>query len=202
LTHRVTDSTNRGQLDGVGPVLAIVEFELAWAPNVLTSIDYTYRERHGEALYPVQGPALAKAGDGMRPSDFYRRNVVLSFQKDAIGIRLRDVIGVDNMMWGSDYPYSESMFPQSRKILAERAGRRPGQNRRRQHRPRIQFLTWRGRPSLLEKPTSLRTGKLGLRALSTEAARFQLPGGFSLQRGTSRNPARWRLKQRQSDRED
>jgi predicted TIM-barrel fold metal-dependent hydrolase len=28
------------------------------------------------------------------------------------------VIGVDNMMWGSDYPHSESTVPQSRKILA------------------------------------------------------------------------------------
>jgi predicted TIM-barrel fold metal-dependent hydrolase len=55
----------------------------------------------------------------MRPSDFFRRNVVVSFQEDAIGIRLRDVIGVDNMMWGSNYPHSESTFPQSRKILAE-----------------------------------------------------------------------------------
>ena len=55
----------------------------------------------------------------MLPSDFFRRNVVLSFQEDAIGIRLRDVIGVDNMMWGSDYPHSELTFPQSRKILAE-----------------------------------------------------------------------------------
>jgi hypothetical protein len=55
----------------------------------------------------------------MLPSDSFRRNVVLSFQEDAIGIRLRDVIGVDNMMWGSDYPHSESTFPQSRKILAE-----------------------------------------------------------------------------------
>ena len=36
----------------------------------------------------------------MLPSDFFRRNVVLSFQEDAIGIRLRDAIGVDNMMWG------------------------------------------------------------------------------------------------------
>jgi hypothetical protein len=35
----------------------------------------------------------------MLPSDFFRRNVVLSFQEDAIGIRLRDVIGPDNMMW-------------------------------------------------------------------------------------------------------
>jgi predicted TIM-barrel fold metal-dependent hydrolase len=94
-----------------GLTLAIVEFELAWAPNVLSSMDYTYRERHGEAMYRLK--------DGMLPSDFFHRNVVLSFQEDAIGIRLRDVIGVDNMMWGSDYPHSESTFPQSRKILSE-----------------------------------------------------------------------------------
>jgi hypothetical protein len=35
------------------------------------------------------------AKDGMLPSDFFRSNVVLSFQEDASGIRLRDVIGVD-----------------------------------------------------------------------------------------------------------
>jgi predicted TIM-barrel fold metal-dependent hydrolase len=91
--------------------LAIVEFELAWAPHMLQSMDYTYRERHEEALVRFK--------DGMRPSDFFHRNIVLSFQEDAIGIRLRDVIGADNMMWGSDYPHSESTFPQSRKILAE-----------------------------------------------------------------------------------
>jgi predicted TIM-barrel fold metal-dependent hydrolase len=54
----------------------------------------------------------------MRPSDFFHGNVVLRFQEDAIGIRLRDVIGVDNLMWGSDYPHSESTFPRSRTILA------------------------------------------------------------------------------------
>jgi len=91
--------------------LAIVEFELSWAPHVLSTMDYTYRERHEEALYRFKGDA--------RPSDFFHRNVVLSFQEDAIGIRLRDVIGVDNMMWGSDYPHSESTFPQSRRILVE-----------------------------------------------------------------------------------
>ena len=72
--------------------VAIVEFELAWAPHLLATMDYTYRERHGEAIYRFK--------DGMLPSDFFRRNVVLSFQEDAIGIRLRDVIGTDNMMWG------------------------------------------------------------------------------------------------------
>ena len=91
--------------------LAIVEFELAWIPHLLSTMDYTYRERHEEALYRFK--------DDMRPRDFFHRNVFLSFQEDDIGIRLRDVIGVDNMMWGSDYPHSESTFPQSRKILAQ-----------------------------------------------------------------------------------
>jgi predicted TIM-barrel fold metal-dependent hydrolase len=91
--------------------LAIVEFELAWVPHLLSSMDYTYRERHEEALYRFK--------DGWRPSDFFHRNVFLSFQEDEVGIRLRDIIGVDNMMWGSDYPHSESTFPQSRQILTQ-----------------------------------------------------------------------------------
>ena len=91
--------------------VAVVEFELSWAPHLLDSMDYTYRERHEEAIYRFK--------DGLRPRDFFHRNVVLSFQEDAVGIRLRDVIGVDSMMWGSDYPHSESTFPRSRQILAE-----------------------------------------------------------------------------------
>ena len=41
-------------------------------------MDYTYREHHGEAIYRFKacpregsGPALAKAGDGMLPSDCF-----------------------------------------------------------------------------------------------------------------------------------
>lgn len=92
-----------------GLIIAIVEFELSWVPYVLTNMDYAYRERHEEASYRFE--------NHMKPSDFYYQNVVLSFQEDDIGIRLRDVIGVDNIMWGSDYPHSESTFPRSREVL-------------------------------------------------------------------------------------
>ena len=101
--------------------VAIVEFELSWAPYVLANADYTYRERHAEAAYRFK--------DGRRPSDFFRTNVALSFQEDAIGIRLRDVIGVDTMMWGSDYPHSESTFPRSRQILDEILAGVPAEDR-------------------------------------------------------------------------
>jgi predicted TIM-barrel fold metal-dependent hydrolase len=53
----------------------------------------------------------------MLPSDFFRRNVFLSFQEDHLGIRDRVLIGVDTLMWGSDYPHTETTFPRSRQIL-------------------------------------------------------------------------------------
>ena len=90
--------------------LAIVEFELSWVPYLLDSMDYTYVERQEEAFYRFKGD--------VRPSDFFRNNVYLSFQEDAVGIRLRDIIGVDRLMWGSDYPHSESTFPRSREVLS------------------------------------------------------------------------------------
>jgi predicted TIM-barrel fold metal-dependent hydrolase len=91
--------------------VAVVEFELSWVPYLLSTMDYTYRERHEEATYRFK--------DGLLPSDLFHRQVLLSFQEDAVGIRLRDLIGVDNIMWGSDYPHSESTFPRSRQVLAE-----------------------------------------------------------------------------------
>ncbi len=89
--------------------MAIVEFELAWVPHLLQSMDYTYIERHEEATYRFKS--------NMLPSDFFHSNVYLSFQEDEVGIRLRDVIGVDSLMWGSDYPHAESTFPRSQEIL-------------------------------------------------------------------------------------
>ena len=87
----------------------IVEFELAWAAHLVQTVDYVYMERQEEASYRFK--------DGSLPSDYFHNNVYLSFQEDPVGIRVRDVIGVDNMMWGSDYPHAESTFPKSREIL-------------------------------------------------------------------------------------
>jgi predicted TIM-barrel fold metal-dependent hydrolase len=34
-------------------------------------------------------------------------------------LRDRNVIGVDNLLWGSDYPHVESTFPRSQQIIEE-----------------------------------------------------------------------------------
>jgi predicted TIM-barrel fold metal-dependent hydrolase len=43
--------------------------------------------------------------------------VFIGFQEDDLGIELRHRIGVENLLWGSDYPHAESTFPKSREIL-------------------------------------------------------------------------------------
>ena len=59
----------------------------------------------------------ARFKNAAMPSDFFRQNVFISFQEDALGVELRAYIGADNLMWGSDYPHAESTFPRSREIV-------------------------------------------------------------------------------------
>ena len=89
-----------------------VEHELGWVPYFLNQMDYTYTQRHRREFWH-------RFKEDMLPSDYFHRNVFLGFQEDALGIRLRDLIGVDNLLWGSDYPHAESTFPKTREILED-----------------------------------------------------------------------------------
>ena len=44
---------------------------------------------------------------------------MLSFQEDPRGVKDRHVMGVDNLLWGSDYPHTETTFPRTREITDE-----------------------------------------------------------------------------------
>ena len=41
----------------------------------------------------------------------------VEFMEDDLAIQLRDSIGVDTMLWGSDFPHAESTWPKSREFL-------------------------------------------------------------------------------------
>ena len=87
-----------------------VEHETAWIPHWLKQMDFTYIER------PVFTKGW-KSRDGMLPSDYWRRNMFVEFMEDDLGVQLREHIGVDNMLWGSDYPHAESTWPRSQDFL-------------------------------------------------------------------------------------
>ena len=76
----------------------------------MNRMDNVYTER-------AQGVQHHRFRHGVLPSDFFRQNVFISFQEDALGIQLRSHVGVDNLMWGSDYPHAESTFPMSREVV-------------------------------------------------------------------------------------
>ena len=94
------------------PTLRIgaVEFEAGWVAHFLERMDYTYHQREHQDSW-------IRFGDGTVPSDHFRRNVFVSFQEDPVGIQTRHLIGVECLLWGSDYPHTESTFPRSAEIL-------------------------------------------------------------------------------------
>src|SRR3546814_6432475 len=56
--------------------------------------------------------------DSALPSDFVAQSVYVSFSDDQVLVADRDAIGVDHLLWGSDYPHSESTFPKSSQYAA------------------------------------------------------------------------------------
>ena len=40
-----------------------------------------------------------------------------SFETDPVGIELLERVGVDNLLWGNDYPHIEGSWPNSEKAI-------------------------------------------------------------------------------------
>jgi predicted TIM-barrel fold metal-dependent hydrolase len=92
-------------------LIGSIEHELAWIPHWLERMDYAYTQK-------LRMPGRYTFTRAKVPSAYYHSNCFASFQEDALGIRLRDVIGAQTMLWGSDYPHVESTFPKSREITS------------------------------------------------------------------------------------
>ena len=89
--------------------LGVIEFELSWAPYFIQQMDRHYEEhRYVKEI---------RFKDERLPSDFFRQNVFVAFQEDVAGIATRHIVGVDNIVWGSDFPHTESTWPHSREML-------------------------------------------------------------------------------------
>jgi predicted TIM-barrel fold metal-dependent hydrolase len=76
---------------------------------------YMYRLDHAFAKF---GAMMAEPLD-MKPSDYVRRNLWATFQDDPIGPMLFSYFGEDNFMWASDFPHTDSTWPNSRKVIEQ-----------------------------------------------------------------------------------
>ena len=53
----------------------------------------------------------------MKPSDYVRRQVWLTFMDDPVGAASLEVLGADAFMWGSDFPHTDSTWPHSLSVI-------------------------------------------------------------------------------------
>ena len=67
----------------------------------------------------------------MKPSEYFARNFKVTFEDDEAGVRTRDLIGVDSMLWGNDYPHHDAIWSHSMKILDETMAGVPADERER-----------------------------------------------------------------------
>ena len=57
----------------------------------------------------------------MPPSEYWRRQCYATYQSDPIGVKLLDELGEDNIMWGSDFPHPDGIWPDSQEYIKKRA---------------------------------------------------------------------------------
>jgi predicted TIM-barrel fold metal-dependent hydrolase len=88
---------------------ALSEGGTGWIPYFLDRLDRTYDMHH---LWTGQdfGPAT--------PSEVFREHFLTCFIADPVGIKLREMIGTDNMAWECDYPHSDSSWPRAPEELS------------------------------------------------------------------------------------
>jgi uncharacterized protein len=95
--------------------IAFGESGIGWIPYALDRMDFEWEDRFHDL------------GLKMKPSDYWRRQCKATFQFDRIGTKLIDDIGVETLMWGSDYPHGDGVWPESSKYIEEQFGHLPAE---------------------------------------------------------------------------
>jgi predicted TIM-barrel fold metal-dependent hydrolase len=91
------------------------ESGIGWIPYALDRMDFEWEDRFRDL------------GLTMKPSDYWRRQCKGTFQFDRIGGKLIEEMGVESLMWGSDYPHADGVWPESSKYIAEQFGHLPAE---------------------------------------------------------------------------
>ena len=89
------------------PTLKFVigESGIGWIPYILDHMDLEWEDQFKDLTLT------------MKPSRYWQRQFFATYQSDPIGIRLLDVLGEDTIMWGSDFPHPDGVWPDSKEFI-------------------------------------------------------------------------------------
>ena len=85
--------------------IVFVEPSLYWVAGYMASLD---RKAAGAYEFP---------GLKMAPSDYFRRNMAVTFMDDVYGLQQRHELGVENILWSTDFPHPATTWPNSQAIV-------------------------------------------------------------------------------------
>ena len=89
--------------------LAYAESQIGWLPYILERIDDVWEDNQGWAgTKHIPEP----------PSTYFHRQIYGCFFKDQTGIDMRDRIGIDRITFETDYPHSDSTWPDTPQVAA------------------------------------------------------------------------------------
>ena len=99
---RMSEMIYTGLLDRI-PDLAVVwaEVDVGWVGYLMEQLDDRIARQN-----PAERKALKH-----NPSDYFRNNFYYTIVKDAYGIRNRDAVGADRILWSSDFPHATCDYP-------------------------------------------------------------------------------------------
>jgi uncharacterized protein len=89
------------------------ESGIGWIPYVIDRMDFEYQDQYRDLKLK------------MLPSEYWRRQCKATFQYDRVGTKLIEDMGVETLMWGSDYPHPDGVWPESKKYIDEQFGHLP-----------------------------------------------------------------------------
>jgi predicted TIM-barrel fold metal-dependent hydrolase len=95
--------------------VSMIETGIGWIAHFLEQMDDRYWRNRSWGQLPISQP----------PSYYWHRNFSASFISDRIGILTRHAVGLDNIMWSTDYPHHGNDWPYSRKTIEEMMGHIP-----------------------------------------------------------------------------
>ena len=89
------------------PDLTVVigESGIGWIPYILDHMDLEWEDQFKDLTLT------------MKPSEYWRRQCFATYQSDPVGLRLIDLLGEDNIMWGSDFPHPDGVWPDSLEFI-------------------------------------------------------------------------------------
>jgi len=88
------------------------ENNVGWLPYFYEQIDHEYSINRFWAERYLGLPRLKR-----RPSEYLKEHAYWGFFEDHVGVKLRHEIGVDRMMWSTDFPHVVTRWPHSLEMM-------------------------------------------------------------------------------------